>query len=98
MNLEVANTILEQLGGARFVVMTGAKHLAGGETFLQMRVGSNARKVTNVRVELTPADTYTVTFYNIRGVNVRTLSQVCDVYAEQLQETFTEHTGLYTRF
>ena len=39
-NLKVAETILEQLGGNKFRMMTGAKNLAGDETSLSMRIGT----------------------------------------------------------
>lgn len=35
MAMEVANEILRQLGGDRFVIMTGAKMILGGSDFLQ---------------------------------------------------------------
>lgn len=98
MSLTVANTILQQLGGNRFLAMTGAKNLLGSENGLSMKVGSNDRKVTHVRVNLTPADTYRVEFMNIRGVQPwKTLHVAEDVYAEDLQRIFTEYTGLDTR-
>jgi hypothetical protein len=36
-NLTVANTILEQLGGGRFIAMTGAKSFVGGEDSLHQQ-------------------------------------------------------------
>lgn len=95
--MTVAQTILSQLGGSRFVAMTGAKNLAGGATSLQMKIGKNAKKVTHVKVELTAADDYTVTFYEIRGTSVwKVLATVEGVYCDNLREVFTRYTGLYT--
>jgi len=37
--MRVAKTILEQLGGNHFRMMTGAKNLAGDENSLSMRLG-----------------------------------------------------------
>jgi hypothetical protein len=65
---------------------------------LQFKIGRGAiNKATNVRVSLDPSDTYTVEFFAIRGVNIKTLSAESGVYAEQLQPLFTARTGMATR-
>lgn len=93
---EVAKTILAQLGGRRFMVMTGAKDLVYGANLLRFRVGRNAKGVTKVQVTLTPEDLYDVTFFKGAGVNVREVAKVEGIFAESLQETFTRYTGLDT--
>jgi hypothetical protein len=96
----VADTILQQLGGQRFVIMTGAKHLAGGESHLQFGLPANFAKdgINKVVVELNRAtDTYNVRGYKIRGVKVLEVTSVMCVYADQLQATFSRITGLDTR-
>lgn len=92
-NLEVARTILAQLGGGRFTAMTGAREFVGGEFTLRFKVPRKGYCL----VTLTPADVYTVTFFKVVKGAVRTTKEVRDVYAEDLQEIFTEATGLYTR-
>jgi hypothetical protein len=96
--METATTILEQLGGSRFVAMTGSKNFVGSSDSLSFKVGSNAKKVTHCRIQLMPSDTYTVTFLKIRGTKVETLATDENVYAEDLEAIFTAGTGLYTRF
>ena len=96
-DMTVAKTILEQLGGRRFIVMTGSKNFVGSNDSLSFKVGSNGSKVTHVRVTLTPADLYTVVFMNVRKFEVKELSKHEDVYNDQLQEIFTRETGMYTR-
>lgn len=93
----VATTILEQLGGGRFIAMTGSNTFIGSADSLRFKVGSNAMKVTHVRVTLDPSDTYTVEFLKVRSLKVETLSTESNVYAEDLQKIFTAGTGLYTR-
>jgi hypothetical protein len=44
-DLTVAKTILAQLGGERFVMMTGATNFVGGADSLAFRVGSNPKRV-----------------------------------------------------
>ena len=98
--MHVANTILGQLGGNRFVAMTGAKDLLGDESSLQFKLPRGAKHGVNaVRVTLDPSDTYTVTFYKIgrRGLDVQVLAERTFVYAHALADVFTAETGLYTR-
>ena len=92
--MNVAETILSQLGGNRFVVMTGAKNLLKDHNALSMRLPS--RKVTHVRITLDPSDTYTVLFLRMRGYQVTEVARVSDVYADSLREVFTRYTGLET--
>lgn len=98
-NLQVANTIQQQLGGARFRVMTGAKQFVGGENFLQFKLPAGAAKKINfVKITLADNDTYSVEFMNFRGLNVKTVSIFDTVYADQLAQIFTAETGLFTKF
>jgi hypothetical protein len=92
-NMTVARAILEQLGGARFVAMTGAKNFVGSADSLTFKIGPNPKRVSQVRVTLAPADLYAVTFFRI-GAAPRIAS---DVYCSMLEEVFSQHTGLYTR-
>jgi len=97
MTNTVANTILQQLGGSRFLVMTGAKNLIGSDDSLTMKIGSNAAGVTHVRITLTKFDTYRMEFLKVRGTKITTLFGTSDlVYAEDLRRIFTAHTGLDT--
>lgn len=95
--MQVATQILEQLGGNRFAAMTGAKQFVGGERSLQFSIGRGAtNKANKVRVTLAADDTYTVEFFNLRGVNLKPCGEVSGVYADRLQAVFTEATGLDT--
>jgi hypothetical protein len=100
-DLTVANAILAQLGGPRFVAMTGAKHLVGAPASLSFKLPRGGKDGINaVRVELDAADTYTVTFSKIsrgRSYASATIDVVPNVYADNLQAIFTAHTGLHTR-
>lgn len=96
-NIEVANTIVAQLGGNRFKVMTGAKNLTAGDNSLTFKVGSNSKGVTHVRITLTPMDDYTMEFLAVRGVTVKTKATETGVYCDTLAANFTANTGVYTR-
>jgi hypothetical protein len=95
-NLEVANTILAQLGGAgRLRMMTSAKDFLGDDKSLSFRIGKNARGVNKVKVTLNPSDTYTVEVFRVRAGTVKALGSASDVYAESLVRNVEALTGLY---
>lgn len=94
--LELAHTILQQMGGNQFTAMTGAKNfiaLEGGLSF-QLPNARKANGVKYVRIELTPMDTYTVRFF---GQKASGGEQVFDnTYCDQLRGLFEDVTGLRT--
>lgn len=93
-----ANTILAQLGGNRFLAMTGAKSLVGGADMLQFDLprGFATNKANKVRVTLTASDLYRVSFYkwNARKLDMALIEETDGVHAEDLRAVFTRHTGL----
>ena len=97
-DMTVAKTILSQLGGKRFIAMTGAKNFVGGNNMLAFKISSNITKnrISHVRITLTPADTYTVEYLSIRGHVTKTVHTDEDVYFDMLRATFTAATGLET--
>jgi hypothetical protein len=98
-NLTVATTILAQLGGNHFRVMTGAKNFIGGENDLSFRLpGSGFAKdgINHVRITLTPLDLYDIEFSRVRGRSVKMLHRETGIYFDQLREVFRLHTGLHT--
>lgn len=106
-HLEVAKTILSQLGGSRFVVMTGAKYLTAGQDglgSLTMKLPSRLtiNRATHCRITLMPSDTYTVQTFKVmtrKGATHYTpLDRDSDVYCDGLQDSFLHLTGLMTRF
>ena len=58
----IATTIYNQLGGHKFVVMTGAKNMVAIENGLRFNIGQNGSKVNTVKVILNGDDTYTMQF------------------------------------
>lgn len=97
----VAKTILQQLGGNKFIVMTGAKNfIAGNNNDLTFRLpgggGFCKNGINAVRIALTPADEYDLTFWRVRGKYCKVIEEVKGIYVDQLQEVFTRVTGLDT--
>ena len=92
------NTLLQQLGGNKFVVMTGAKNLMVDkkEKSLHMRIGKNSKGINHVKITYMPDDTYKMDFGRIRKMDYKVVRSVTGVYADALQDVFTEVTGMYT--
>ncbi len=99
-DMTVAKTILEQLGGNRFVAMTGSRNFVGDTNSLSFRVVHAKDGINACQIKLDPSDTYTVRFYRVgdrrTGYKHTDKSVHEDIYFDQLQELFTRVTGLYT--
>lgn len=93
----VAETILKQLGGKRFAVMTGSKNFIDGGNSLSMKLVRNQSGANYLRITLTSMDDYTMEFISIRGAKMTTKKELKGVYCDQLQAFFTDVTGLYTK-
>jgi len=94
---QIADTILKQLGGGRFIAMTGAKNLAftSNPPGLHMSIGRGAKNaIKYLRINYDRgSDTYTMKFLNNSGGTVREQSFV---HADQLRQVFTSTTGFDT--
>ena len=97
-DLQVAQTIKDQLGGHRFAVFTGARDFVGGPDFLQFRIPKAKSGINKVKVILTAMDDYTMEFWKCRGTKWDKIETRESVYCDQLQDIFLDVTGLYTRF
>ena len=97
--MQTAQTILEQLGGNRFVAMTGATLFVGSDDSLMFALPARFAKdgINKVRVTLNDSDLYDVTFFRIIGTKVAKIAEDFGVYADMLAQTFTARTGLDTR-
>lgn len=93
---QIEATILQQLGGNRFRMMTGAKNFVAGNGTLSFQIGRNSAGVSGVRVTLDVDDTYRMEFLRIRKHVVTILTVKTGVYFDQLQSVFTDQTGMYT--
>ncbi len=96
---QIANTILAQLGGRRFVAMTGASKLTVADSGLNFVLPSGFATdgINVVRITLTPADDYTIEFIRIgRAPHYKTqiIKTLDMVYCDQLTDVFERTTGL----
>ena len=98
--MSVAKTILEQLGGSRFVFMTGAKSLTDHGNALSFRLpgagGFTKEGINYVKVTLNDADLYDLEFSRVRKLTVKTLHRETAIPVENLREVFRLYTGLVT--
>ena len=93
---QIAQTILQQLNGSKFLAMTGAKNLGYGENYLSFKIGRNASKCNHIKIVLNDLDLYDMHFIRIRKGQIIKDDVVKNLYHDMLQKVFTEQTGLYT--
>lgn len=98
MSMEIARTILEQMGGKGFRLMCGVRNATAGPDFLQLRF-KGSRKANTLKITLTAMDVYDMEFFQFRpkSMTCPKIVEFLGLYAEDLAKTFTEFTGLETR-
>lgn len=90
----VAKTILKQLGGNKFLAMTGAKDLFYDEKSLTFKLPKNNGKIFAYRIELDYAsDTYKLTKVRKSGKFDFDHETTDGVYCEMLREIIKNDTG-----
>ncbi len=93
--MNVATTILTQLGGQQFIAMTGAYHLVGLDDGLQFSFKgckfANKCRITLDRI----SNTYSMEFFKVDNYAYDQKGKTLEcIYASALQSNFTEATGL----
>ena len=91
-----ANETLKQLGGNKFIAMTGAKDFIKSDNSIGFKIGRNNKNVNFIKITLNSMDTYDIEFINIRKFKSSIKSEARGIYWDMLQEIFTQHTGLHT--
>jgi len=100
MSQEIAKVILSQLGGNKFITMTGARNLfslteqLGGLSFKLPKF--SGVKINYVKILLNGSDLYDVEFGRIYGNKYTLLNTYSDIYCDQLRELFEKETSLAT--
>lgn len=103
---QVAKTILSQLGGNRFITMTGAKVSflldEKEQPVLKCVLPSNMKIKNNINVvKITyniGLDVYQYSFINTKRIEAnQVIKQIDTVYVDDLIPFFEEETGLYTK-
>lgn len=101
---EIAQTIYIQLGGSKFIAMTGAKLSysinSKDQPVLHCKLPADIKIRNNINLVLITynlgLDLYEYSFINTRkNTENQIIKQINDVYAEDLIPLFEEETGLY---
>ena len=92
--MTVAQNILNQLGGSKFIAMTGATCLSDGTTLITKFKGSRLANI--MYVTLTENDTYDVKICKFRGTTVTTVKEFSNAYADMLKPIFEQTSQLRT--
>jgi hypothetical protein len=107
--MEIQKTILAQLGGNKFIAMTGSKNfLKESENTLRMDLTRNMSGANKLYITLDADDTYTMRFVKLvlPKLNMKTfewseqkvkeIEKFEGVYFDMLRPLFTQVTGMYT--
>ena len=95
MDKRQAAEMLKQLGGGRFIAMTGAKDFVVGPKGATFKIGRNAKSISHVRIDL-ENDLYNVEFIRVRGTKITVVKYFKHIYFDQLRDLFERETGLRT--
>lgn len=97
--MNTATTILNQLGGNRFLMFTGSKIANYSNNNVVIKLSRNNSKAQFLKVELNSNDTYTMQFFSIdsKTLNTKVKHNFTDVYCDQLVSIFENTTELYTK-
>jgi len=105
MDNQVAKIILQQIGGSRFLTMTGSRDLINLGNGLRMSLSRNKTSANRLEIIYDEgADLYNLRFYRQSlsrktfEVKTKDIKTYEGVYFDMLEEIFTDVTGLYTRF
>ena len=104
MDNQIAVTILQQIGGRRFIAMTGSHDFINLGNGLRMSLSRNKTSANRLEILYDEgADLYNMRFYrrtfSIKTCEVKTkdIKTYDGVYCDMLEDIFTDVTGLYTR-
>ncbi|MBR0076260.1 MAG: hypothetical protein IJP96_10960 [Synergistaceae bacterium] len=109
IDLRIAETIFQQLGGKRFVAMTGVHDMHTNGDDLVMSLIRNQSKANRLQIKYNfGSDLYTMRFYRETGGKfnknyewiehkLKEIKTFDEIYFDQLTTIFREFTGLETR-
>ena len=95
---QTAKTILNQLGGNKFVAMTGAHNFTFDDKGTLMFRFKGCKNFKILKIRLNSLDTYDMTFIQLGNAPKHkiTRKEINGIYDDGLQQIFTQETGLYT--
>ena len=105
---ETAQTIINQLGGNKFVVMTGSKNFSALTNGVCMDLSKNKSGANRLEITLNGQDLYDMRFYKYTSAKfnkntmaftsekIKEITNINDIFSDNLQSVFTKVTGMYT--
>lgn len=97
--MKTSQSILNQLGGNRFIAMTGSKNFVDLGNGLSMSLTRNKINAKWLNITLDENDTYTMEFLTAdKSLNIKTKAKFENIYCDMLENIFSQTTGLFTRF
>jgi hypothetical protein len=103
--MSVANEILKQLGGNRFIAMTGAKNIyTWNEYALYFELPPNKTKAKIFVITLTPMDAYKIEVFKKSTLKAQVIQgkpamirvkELDGIYCDQLKDVIEQLTGFY---
>ena len=93
-----AEMVLKQLGGNKFIAMTGAKEFVQHKNYIRFKLPSRFAKdgINFVKITLNSKDLYDMEFGKVRGLNYKVIKTESDVHGDMLKRVFKAVTGLDT--
>jgi len=102
VNNQIINTMMQQLGGNKFMVMTGSKpqykQINCVNPLIAFKLVRNYSKANYLKVTyMIGTDLYKMEFIRMTKKKIETLQEFNNIFGDQLQSIFTEVTQLYTK-
>lgn len=95
--MERAQTILAQMGGGRFMAMTGINRIVATDEGVRFHIPNAKDRIKAVEIVLNPRDLYEMRWLKTNNRVSVQIAEDPDVYADQLVGFFESRTGLATR-
>ena len=94
----VAIEILKQLGGNKFIAMTGARNFTCDNNGMGFMLPGTMTKnhINWVSIKLNCMDTYDIEFKNLRAGKIKVIDEISGIYNDILVSVFEDRTGLRT--
>lgn len=90
----VAIEILRQLGGNRFIAMTGAKNFSCTDNSFVCQIPMKKDRISHIKITLNALDLYDIELISIWGNELKTVSTFNGAYNDMLQGIISDRTGL----
>lgn len=92
--MKIPEIILKQLGGNKFIAMTGMKNAVGSNNGLTVILPRAKDGITHIEIKLKSNDLYMVKFGKIVKYEYKVLHEHDDVYSDSLKGLISDKTGL----